>query len=136
MREIASRVITIHEGPNDIPADSPYNSIRPLDVARQKRRKLSSSRKRKLSTELISIDEMAATLGVKRRRIYDIVNVLEGLSIVTRVHHSHYTWNGEDGVAKALADLTVKFGPQSSTDSCTAQPEPSEVRVSYCCTRL
>jgi len=80
------------------------------------------------SRKLTSIDEMATTLGVKRRRIYDIVNVLESLNIASRAQEGKYTWNGVGAVAKTLSGLILKFGPPS-VDS-TAQPGPSnQVRV-------
>lgn len=53
----------------------------------------------------IRLNKFASELKVERRRIYDIVNVLEGFDIVSKRGKNLYLWCGLEGFSEALRRL-------------------------------
>lgn len=63
----------------------------------------------------ISLDEVSKDLKVERRRVYDIVNVLESVEVLSRVAKNRYLWHGKTRIAQTLGRLKVLSKTQELT---------------------
>jgi transcription factor E2F7/8 len=73
---------------------------------------------------VIEICQVAEHLGVKRRRIYDVINILESLDIVCRVKKNTYRWHGKDELPKFFAKLQYE-GKKEEEMVAASVPAPA-----------
>ncbi|RZF48663.1 hypothetical protein LSTR_LSTR010753 [Laodelphax striatellus] len=55
---------------------------------------------------LISLNHLARELGVEKRRVYDIINIVESLAMAEKVSKDTYKWYGNQNLAETMGLLS------------------------------
>ena len=94
MSEIVKRVEHFFSRPVDLSMESPNAPGYARDLCPAK-----------------AIGQSSLRVGVKKRRIYDVMNVLESIQVVERRAQDWYTWKGATSIKDALDALVVGLAP-------------------------
>ncbi|XP_063985798.1 transcription factor E2F8-like isoform X2 [Diachasmimorpha longicaudata] len=94
----------------------------------------------------ISLDGTARALGTEKRRIYDIINVLESLEMAAKAGKNRYLWHGQSALILTLTRLksiAIRIGMREQIqeiqrinkaytgEQCDASPGPSDLTMSF-----
>jgi len=56
----------------------------------------------KQQKDFLLLDQCTRELGVERRRIYDIINILESFCVIRRQAKNSYQWRGIDKIIYSI----------------------------------
>ncbi|XP_015113365.1 transcription factor E2F8 [Diachasma alloeum] len=94
----------------------------------------------------ISLDGTARALGTEKRRIYDIINVLESLEMAAKAGKNRYLWHGQSaliGTLTRLKSTAIRIGMREQIqeiqrinkaytgEQCDASPGISDLTMSF-----
>ncbi|OQS07382.1 transcription factor [Thraustotheca clavata] len=68
----------------------------------------------------LDLNQAALALGVQKRRIYDITNVLEGIGLIEKTSKNNIHWKGGAGVKQAKASVDASKMSTDDDDSSSA----------------
>jgi E2F/DP family winged-helix DNA-binding domain/E2F transcription factor CC-MB domain len=70
----------------------------------------------------LDLNRAASELGVQKRRIYDITNVLEGIGLIQKEGKNHVSWNNDPSVDLSRAEDVQLKKIEDDTKSTTVDP--------------
>ena len=84
----------------------------------------------------VAVDSLAERLGVKRRRLYDVMNVLEAVGVTERISKGACKWHGATRVAdvlgKLLEEAPAVIAAEQQREDANASGDASSLKALAC----